>query len=77
MSHSEMYPDGRKITKFIEEDLTINKTLADQFAALSQQAFDNGAEKVEQRVIHGNETCPMCDSGLRFDLCHGQPEQVE
>jgi hypothetical protein len=72
MAHSEIYPDGSKIEKFFKAK---NMTeLSEKFGKLSSQAFLNGAEKVEQKVIHGNEVCPKCDSGLRYDLCCGSNE---
>lgn len=72
MAHTEIYPNGhlpKKIMKFIGPDSA--EALADQFGELSTAAFLHGAERVEQRIIHGNEVCPKCQSGLRFDLCCG------
>ncbi len=69
MAHSEIYPDGNRIDKFVSAET--HPELAKFFGKLSSEAFLNGAERVEQRIIHGNETCPKCDSGLRFDLCCG------
>jgi len=72
MAHSEIYPDGSRIDKFLSAK-TLDK-LAGKFSKLSNTAFMKGAERVEQRIVHGNEVCPKCDSGLRFDLCCGAEE---
>ncbi len=68
MSSTEFYPDGQKVTKFVSGPVA---EMAEKFGNLSNQAFLNGAERVEQKIINGNETCPKCDSGLRFDQCCG------
>ena len=69
MAHSEIYPNGDTVNKFFKVN-SVEK-MSQKFGNLSTKAFLNGAEKVEQRIIRGNETCPKCDSGLRFDLCCG------
>lgn len=70
MAHSEIYPDGSKIEKFF--GAKTDSELYKKFGQFSSEAFMNGAEKVEQRIVHGNKTCPKCKSGLRFDLCCGE-----
>ena len=75
MAHLETYEDGSKINKFFEA-ATANK-LADQLGKASSEAFMNGAVAVEQHVIHGNEPCPKCASGIRFDLCCGKPKDQQ
>ena len=70
MAHSEIYPNGKTLIKFFESNS--GQEMADKFSTLSHDAFLRGAERVEQHVIHGNEPCPMCDSGIRFDLCCGK-----
>ncbi len=72
MAHSERYPDGSRLDTFFGVDdlkKSINETFANKFGALAEKAFENGACKVEQRISMGNEPCPKCESGLRFDLC--------
>ena len=72
MAHTEIYPDGhlpKSLSQFVGPDSMDG--LANKFGKLSSEAFLNGAERVEQRIIHGNEVCPKCKSGLRFDLCCG------
>lgn len=72
MAHSEIYPDGSRINKVIEAET--KRQLADQLGKASRDAFMNGAIGVEQHIIHGNEPCPKCTSGIRFDLCCGKTD---
>lgn len=75
MAHSEIYPDGNRIDKFFSADCL--ESFAKKFGNLSEQAFLNGAVKVEQQIIHGNEPCPKCNSGLRYDLCCGVKKSLD
>ncbi len=70
MAHSEMYEDGSRVNKFFSADT--NAKLAEQLGMASSEAFMNGAVAVEQHVVNGNEPCPKCESGIRFDLCCGK-----
>ena len=72
MAHSEIYDDGSRIDKFFEADT--KQRLAEQLGNASSLAFKNGAVAVEQHIVHGNEPCPKCTSGIRFDLCCGKPK---
>jgi len=74
MATTEIYPDGSKINKFFSANSI--PSLSKKFGDASLFAFMNGAERVEQRIVRGNEVCPMCDSGLRFDLCCGAKESA-
>ncbi len=71
MASSEMYSDGSKITRFFKGNDVV---LAEKLGNAAKKAFEAGAVKVEQHIIMGNEVCPKCDSGIRFDLCCGKTD---
>ena len=70
MAHLEIYPDGSQLEKYCKAHS--GEELAKKLGQFSSEAFLNGAERVEQHIIRGNEVCPKCKSGLRFDLCCGE-----
>ena len=74
MASTEFYPDGSSITRFVKAPNAV--ALAEKMGKLSSDAFFRGADCVEQKVFHGNQECPMCDSQIRFDLCCGARANV-
>ncbi len=65
MAHSEEYPDGTKLHKFIDGELS---DVAKKLGELSRQAIERGAVIINQQIVCDNDRCP-CGSGIRFDLC--------